>query len=335
MEFSEDNLLVRLHKWAYRQDENFLTEAFAHLLTYLLAHEPEAAVGLLNDITGGFFSEEGKPARGIKVRTQVTTSEGKPDLEVRSTTPSRMVFIEVKSESPVKLDQLRRYQAALQANACPSRLVLLTRHPTNLGENDPHPDKVVRWHQVAAWLEDHHGQYNFKPVSSHLVGQFLGFLTERNMTMSQVSWELPSGVRALRRLADMLYEAASACGVEAQIWGNALYCGVYLNRRDYWLGISFDEPEILVFHTYNRKVDPEAAARLEEGEVLPWKEDPTTFYWLNRLDLQSEEVHFFARSKVSQVTVLEEFLNRCLRCARQVELPRGSTAAVDAAADDE
>ena len=31
MASSSDNLLLRLHKWAKRQDENFQTEAFAHL----------------------------------------------------------------------------------------------------------------------------------------------------------------------------------------------------------------------------------------------------------------------------------------------------------------
>jgi hypothetical protein len=29
---SRDNLLTELHRWARRQDENFTTESFAHLL---------------------------------------------------------------------------------------------------------------------------------------------------------------------------------------------------------------------------------------------------------------------------------------------------------------
>src|SRR5213082_1993494 len=92
-----NNLLLLLHKWARRQDENFLTEAFAHLLQHLLDEEPEAAVGFLESLTGGFLRVKAAEARHVALRTQIILSEGRPDLEIR--TIEQLVYVEVKSES--------------------------------------------------------------------------------------------------------------------------------------------------------------------------------------------------------------------------------------------
>lgn len=77
------NLLVRLHKWASRQDENFLTECFAHLLVHLVDHEPEAACNILGRLTNGFLRLAVSDLRFLEVTTQITTLEGRPDLEIR------------------------------------------------------------------------------------------------------------------------------------------------------------------------------------------------------------------------------------------------------------
>jgi hypothetical protein len=66
---SQTNLLVRLHKWAHRQDENFLTETFAYVIQYLIEEEPQAAAGLLRSLTDGFLDLQPKEARAVTVRT--------------------------------------------------------------------------------------------------------------------------------------------------------------------------------------------------------------------------------------------------------------------------
>src|SRR5262245_36546762 len=111
MALPENNLLARLHKWAHRQDENFITEAFAHLLQHLLAEEPEAAIRILEAITGGFFRLTIQEARLVNIRTQIVLSEGTPDLEIR--TLSQLAFLECKSESPADPEQLGRYRRLL------------------------------------------------------------------------------------------------------------------------------------------------------------------------------------------------------------------------------
>lgn len=79
-----NNLLFRLHRWAWRQDENFLTEAFAHLLTHLVEHEPEVGVRLANKVTGNLLAFDSKVDERVEVRTQVRGIDGKPDIEILS-----------------------------------------------------------------------------------------------------------------------------------------------------------------------------------------------------------------------------------------------------------
>src|SRR5438874_8951321 len=92
-----NNLFLRLHKWASRQDENFLTEALAVVLEHLLVLAPAVGVGLVRRLTGGFIDLPPEDAGGIEIHTQVEAASGRPDLEVRI--PHRIVWVEVKAES--------------------------------------------------------------------------------------------------------------------------------------------------------------------------------------------------------------------------------------------
>jgi hypothetical protein len=248
------------------------------------------------------------------------TAVGTPDLQLR--TAKQIALLEVKAESDINPEQLRRYRNSLQASGLPSALIVLTRYPVNWLEQSERPDAVIRWYEVAEWLGLERSRYAFKPVSEYLVSQFIDFLTERNMTMGQVTWELSGGVRALRALNDMLREAASACGMQAQPIGNAWDLGVFLNKRSYWIGIEYDQPEVLTFMTWNRSVDKATAEGLGVGIVTEW-DDHKGYSWQRSLNLQSEDVHFFARSNASQLQLLEQFLRECLDMVKRIEIPGG------------
>lgn len=74
------NLLCNLCRWAHRQDENFVTEACAFLLDYLLDHEPHLGRSLLAFLCGGptgFWNDE---THRPVVTTQWSTEEGRPDI---------------------------------------------------------------------------------------------------------------------------------------------------------------------------------------------------------------------------------------------------------------
>jgi len=79
-----NNLFLRLHKWASRQDENFLTEALAVVLEQLLVLAPVIGVGLVRRLTGGFIDLPAEQASAIEIRTQVDAATGRPDLVIRS-----------------------------------------------------------------------------------------------------------------------------------------------------------------------------------------------------------------------------------------------------------
>lgn len=316
-----NNLFLRLHKWASRQDENFLTEALAVVLEQLLVLAPAIGTRLVSRLTGGFLDLPAEDASAIEVRTQVEAVQGRPDLEFRS--PHRLAWVEVKVESELRTGQLAGYRVLLDESGIDqTRLVLLTRYPETFGPEDTLPDVTVRWFEVADWLESElPAAVEAGEVASFLVEQFLGFLEARGMTLAQVGKFMPEGLRALSNLMNMLVEAAGACGVSVKKLPGWNEFGVYLDGRKYWVGVNLTEPEYLGFTTCYCKIDPQKAANLGVGELGEESWVPGRHRWERWVELDSESVHFFARSKVSQMQWLEEFLRECLALARSIESP--------------
>src|SRR5947208_2628268 len=140
-----NNVFLRLHKWAWRQDENFLTESLAVVLEQLLVLAPAVGTRLVARLTGGFIELPPDDASAIEIRTQVGAGEGRPDLEIR--TPLRLVWIEVKVESELRTGQLEGYRVLLrECGIEQTRLILLTRYPVVFQAEDARPDGEVRWY---------------------------------------------------------------------------------------------------------------------------------------------------------------------------------------------
>jgi hypothetical protein len=315
-----DNLFLRLHKWAWRQDENFTTESLATVLEQLLVLVPAVGVNLVRRLTGGFIDVPPEDASTIELQTQVEASHGRPDLEIR--TPHRLAWVEVKVESELRAGQLAGYCVLLgESGVAHTRLVLLTRYPEVFGPEDATPDYQVRWFEFADWLETElPAAQAASEVAGFLVRQFLGFLEARSMTLAQVGKYMPEGLRALSNLMNMLSEAAEACKVPAKKAAGWDYIGLTLDGLKYWVGVNFADPEILWFSTRSR-IDPEAARKLGVGELSEEHWVPGRYRWHRGAELDSESVHFFSRSKVSQMQWLEEFLRECLAQAKSIETP--------------
>src|ERR1022692_3494109 len=121
------NLFARLNKWATRQDENFVTESLAVVLEHLLLLAPECGVRLLARLTDDFLDMEAADASTVEIHTQVIVSGARLDLELAA--PQRLVWIEVKVESALRIGQLEGYRVLLAAaTAEQKRLGLLTRY---------------------------------------------------------------------------------------------------------------------------------------------------------------------------------------------------------------
>jgi hypothetical protein len=315
------NLFARLHKWATRQDENYLTESLAVVLEQLLVRAPEIGVRLVKQLTGGFIEVNPDNASAIEIRTQVEAGQGRPDLEI--STSERMVWIEVKAESELRAGQLEGYRVLLrECGVAETRLILLTQYPEVFHEDETLPDLEIRWFELADWLENELPMVEAaNAVADFLARQFLEFLRERNMNLAQVGWQMPDGFRALSNLFNMLFEAAAACKVSVKkATGSVptLSIGLKLDGAKYAVGVNSDEPNTLWFGTRCR-IDPEAAARLGTGEVLEDNSVPGSYRWWRGVELDSEPVHFFARSKVGQMRWLENFIRECLTMARSIE----------------
>ncbi len=140
------------------------------------------------------------------------------------------------------------------------------------------------------------------------------------MTLTQVSHNMPEGLRALWNLVNMLFEAAGACKVSVRKSPGWDYLGIKLDGMKYWVGVKYDDPDKLWFATRCR-IDPEAAKRLGAGEIREVSWVPGGFRWRRSAELGSEAVHFFSRSKVSQMQWLESFLRESIAMARSIETP--------------
>ncbi len=315
------NLFARLRRWAARQDENFLTESLALLLEHLLILAPEAAVRLVGRFTGGFIDLAPENAAAIDIRTQVETGKGRPDLEI--STLHRLAWVEVKAEADLRIGQLEGYRVLLQeSGAEQTRLILLTQIPAEFQSEEAHPDLEIRWFEFADWLESELPAIEAAgEVAGFLARQFLDFLRVRHMTLTQVGKHIPEGVRDLSSLLNMLYEAARACKVpidkKSASWD---YMGLNLDGMKYWIGIDFADPEKLWFGTRCR-IDPEAAAKLGVGNLTEESGVPGRYRWWRTAELNSESIHFSARSKISQMEWLEGFLHECLTMARSITTP--------------
>jgi hypothetical protein len=312
------NFFARLSKWARRQDENFLTEAFAVLLEHLLMLAPGVGTRLICKLTDGLINAPAEEANTLVLRTQVDVVQGRPDLEISA--PNKLVWVEVKAESPLRVGQLEGYRVLLDAAAAgETKLVLLTRyHEEFIGERT-RPDLAIRWYELAHWLEAEMAELAATcDLATFLAQQFLDFLGDKGMTLTQVNKYTPDGLRGLSSLLNMLEEAALACKLSVRQLPQWYAIGLYLDSQKYWIGIIFAKPDRLWFSTCCR-IDPEAAIRLGVGEITEEKV-PGGLRWWRGAEMESEAIHFYSRDKVSQMQWLEEFLRENLAMARSIEV---------------
>ena len=316
---TSNNLLIRLIKWAKRQEENFLTEALAHLLEAHRQHPVSMTRRFFSTVTGGSFNPTVAELATLEITTQLVETTGRPDLVLRTRT--QLIYIEIKKEATVRESQLVAYRKQLESqSSLTGTLVLLTRYPI-LTEVKHLADLHVRWFEIANYLEYNLGSLQLENVVLHtLTHQFLELLTERGLAMTQVSWELSAGLKALSNLRVMLAEAAAANGLSATTFANKQWSGIKIGK-DYWAGIDFESPTILGVGTLRPLEHPQEAESLGLGlyDDQAW----------TSIDLESEQVHFFARTRASQLRFLETYLRDSMNLLKPLKLRSGKPATSD------
>ena len=98
-----NNLLINLHRWAFKQDENFTTESFVHLLNHLLKVAPQTAIPILRKLTDNFLRLDVSEIANVQIITQAITDLGRPDIEI--SVRNYLGYIEVKVESEINENQ--------------------------------------------------------------------------------------------------------------------------------------------------------------------------------------------------------------------------------------
>lgn len=291
------NLLVPLHNLASSQDENFLTEVLAYMLNFFSMHEKKSAIRLMKFITGGIFQPSVEDLKRIDITTQIKTSEGCPDIKIE--TKDYLIYIEVKVDSDFGYDQLARYKKALSLSQKTTILITLTRYHHVLHKSDIPPDFGIIWNQLSDWLNELNLS---KSVSRFLTNQFITLLKKRGVAMKEISWQLQDGIADLINLVDVISEALAASNInisrKSAGWD---WRGYYIEEK-FFVGIYFNQPNLIIFNS-----EVELAENRTKEPTLGHYEGHGTG-WQNELNLYSEEVHFFSRTKNSQLECLEKFL---------------------------
>lgn len=310
------SLFTPLHRLASRQDENFCTELLAYLCRYL-APTPTALIALLRTLSGGRLSITEREVSQLSIGTQETIELGRLDLVI--TAPTHKMIIEAKVDSLLGDRQLARYRDHLNRSGYShSTLVLLTRYPEVIKNTDETPDYCIRWYEVVDWLD---ALRLGDPVSDFVRNEVVEFYKRRGLAVDKVQWDLSGGLSSLNNLMLMAAEAIHAARlvVKQRAAGFGAHHGFYLfdiNRRgNYFVGVYFNEPDKLYFEAYDV---PAVARKFEEAQV---GEVVGATKWRHALLLASEQVHFFARDKTSQLRCIEKFVADSLEVVRRVQPP--------------
>ena len=282
------NLFSSLSRYAFRQEENFLTESLVHLLNLILEKEQDLGFEILSRLSGEKTKDWYGDEPAIMVTTQFTMEEGRPDILIEIGN-NKLVFIEVKHDSSLGKKQLERYYSHLEGlKDKETQLVLLTRSRHSIQETslDKGSFHHVCWYEISGWLSD----ANIKDeVTKYMVDQLLDFLIEKEMSMERVTWEYERGIEAMFNLANMIGTAIAEIMPEEKTrrtvgWS---WIGYYLgDGTDVWIGVRFQEPMKLLFENDNGNA-------------------PTY-----RRELYLPEVHFFSLSAGEQLETLMEFLHQ-------------------------
>lgn len=279
------DIFSTLSRYGFTSEENYLTEAFVYLVKTLLERQEEAGLTFLKHICGLPILISN--AQEIRLTTQVTFGSGRPDIEIRIAN-NIVVFVEVKHDSPLGIEQLERYKKELDGLSISgmrhTRLVFLSRSLeaakcTTLAPSEYHQ---ICWYHVHDWLFD---LGITDEVCEYLIRDFLTFLNRKKMNVNKVTWEYIEGVPAFINLTNMIEVAISEIRPKLKLRRTAGWSwrGYYL-KGTLWCGVRYDKPLTIVF---------------EDGQG----NGPS---YQKTLDLN--QIHFFSLSQGEQLECIIKFV---------------------------
>lgn len=299
-----------LHRWAWRQDENFTTELLAAVLRAALSHEPSLALRLINWISSGQVVWSEPDLGRIEIRTQSWSLESIPDLRIATT--NKCVLLECKIECPVSRAQLENHLAGLAAeHATEKGLVLLTRDAAPLDEV-PSGISKRRWHDLARTMA---AECVADPAMDWIVREAVQFLREHGMAIDQVDSSLVSGLTALQRLLLMAEQVMTDLHLQPKTNRSPREHGCHGEPTESYsplvgvaVWIKLTQPGVIRIEA--RHVDRIAWQRIHRGDL------DAKNVWSEEVDLQQH--NFFERDVHGQLDILRELLHDAYRFAAAV-----------------
>ena len=311
----DENIFSALAKYNSAIDENYLTEAFVFVINSLLQRERPIGLEILTQLCVKNNEYSFEMYEDISISTQETTEQGTPDIKVSS--PDKLIYIEVKHNSPLGPQQLARYRKALKSSAAIIKhLVLLTRFAIDFEEQEERPYKHVRWFEVYNWLTNARIRAE-DPVSVYLIDSFKSFLEVKQMTIQKVGWEYINGVPAFNNLINMIEAAINGAAIpfysvypKSAGWD---FKGFWLEDKEFWCGIHYDNPSVVTFEMLDKK---KFNAKLVDTPIYEVREGKERRWF--RLPL--EDKHFFSLDKDEQLEEITKFVKTAYAEAQQMRV---------------
>ncbi len=301
------DIFTALAKYNSARDENYLTESFIFVINSVLVNtqgiDRQIACEFLTKLCAKNNEFEFNEADNIVISTQEVTDEGTPDIKVF--TPDKLIYIEVKHDSPLGERQISRYKKALELSIAPiKKVVLLTRFPIDLKDEKEKPYKHIRWYEIYNWLSVLRTKVK-DSSNRYLIDSFNCFLEGKQMSIQKVGWEYINGVPALVNLLNMIEVAIESAGIPLYRdypRATALdWRGFYLNSNEIWCGIYYSDPMNIVLQLVDKKKFdvhqvPKPTYDVEEDKKSIW------------FSLGLEECHFFSLNNDDQLEVIMKFV---------------------------
>lgn len=308
---SGGNIFSALAKYNSAIDENYLTEAFVFIINSLLEQDRPLGFEILTHLCVKNNEFAFNIDEAISVSTQETTEQGTPDIKVSS--PDKLIYIEVKHDSPLGYKQLERYKRALEPSIAKIKhVVLLTRFAVDF-EEGKQPYKHVRWHEVYNWLANTRTRVK-DPISIYLIDSFNSFLEVKQMSLQKVGWEYINGVPALLNLVNMIEIAIQ--GAPLRIHAKSAgwdFKGFHIENKEFWCGTYFSEPLVVTFEIQDKK---HFNSKLVDSPDYPMREDKNAIWFR----LQLEDKYFFSLDKDKQLEEITSFVKTAYAEAQKMRV---------------
>ncbi len=279
---AEQSLFSSLHIWARYQDENYCTEGLIYLLRLMLKEAPTQALQIIGWLTDGLIGSD-ISASSICISGQVTSDEGRPDIEI--TAISKTAWIEVKVDSKVGPNQLERYRRDLYKKTGEVRLVLLSRSTETLASENQ-PDRSRRWLDLSTILTVALRSMQDPTKVSILLEDYLEFLGTRQMKLNRISETAAHSISEVATILSQLELACSTAGIKCRYTPTKTWLGFSLGSSTCMGGIGFNitDPQWLFFTTDGSPDGARLVLEMTEKCPLPGGHLEGK-HWTNSIDL--------------------------------------------------